>query len=512
MNTQSSVGTPPQNPFASSGLFTPRTTIWRPCKFAFEGWGKSGKSFTEALVALGIWIAEGEKSTIVLQDTEDAAVFYRQIFEPYGIVEGKNFFVTPSRSLMDFQDMAKLCEENRAILLLDSITHLYERMYKVWMEENEITEPQPYHSMSLKPLWKELFSDPFVRARCHILFTGRAAWEWDMEKNEQTNKKELVKTGVKMRGDNETAFEPDIVCLLERLQTVSKKKGVLVTRRLTILGDRSTLIDGMQYEFENQRLTPGVKADYKPVWKVFGPVFDVIARGSREATAAKEGSMSSALKTGTDRTWLRGRRQAEIFSEEIRGLFDSYLPGQGPKERKIKADIYFTVFDTRSATAIDNMAPERLREGKLGIEYLLHHINEQAEFIAKLQEDRGQSWDLAKYLADIYKAFRVSDQREQTDDIPIFDRQEQAPEEAAGKTEKKPAKSKAATKAGNGNAPEAEKFDPKLSALSLIKGATKENWAEIKATALKMVKEIKLSKDILDASNAINERQKEILK
>ena len=406
------------NPFAKSGLFTPRTTIWRPCKFAFEGWGKSGKSFTSALVALGIWVAEGEKATIVLQDTEDAAVFYRQIFEPYGIIEGENFFVTPSRSLMDFQDMAKLCEENRAIFLLDSITHLYERMYKVWMEENEIPEPQPYHSMSLKPLWKDLFSDPFVRTRCHILFTGRAAWEWSMEVNEDTKKKELLKTGVKMRGDNETAFEPDIICLLERLQTVSKKKGVTVTRRLTILGDRSTLIDGMQYEFENQRLKRGVKVDYKPVWEVFGPVFDVISRGAREATAAKEGSMSSALKTGTDRTWLRGRRQAEIFSEEIKGLFDSYLPGQGPKERKIKADIYFTVFDTRSATAIDNMSPERLKEGKIGIECLLQHINKEADFIAKLQEDRGQSWDLAHYLASVYAKFQLENEG---DNIPIFD-------------------------------------------------------------------------------------------
>ena len=48
--------------------------------------------------------------------------------------------------------------------------------------------------------------------------------------------------------------------------------------------------------------------------------------------------------------------------------------------------------------------------------------------------------------------------------------------------------------------------------MALIKGATDKNWGEIKATALKMVKEIKSSKDILDVSNAINKRQQEIFK
>ena len=78
--------------------------------------------------------------------------------------------------------------------------------------------------------------------------------------------------------------------------------------------------------------------------------------------------------------------------------------------------------------------------------------------------------------------------------------------------EKKPTKGKMAAKPTNGNTSESEKYDPKLSAMALIKGATDKNWGEIKATALKMVKEIKSSKDILDVSNAINKRQQEIFK
>jgi hypothetical protein len=167
--------------------------------------------------------------------------------------------------------------------------------------------------------------------------------------------------------------------------------------------------------------------NYKLVWEAFEPVYDVICQGSRETPEKRQdASMSGALKTGTSRQWLRDRRLSEIFSEEIKGLFDSYLPGQGPKEKKIKADIYSTVFETRSATRIDAMKPEQLREGKMAIEYLLRHINEKGDFITKLQEDRGKSWDLAEYLAEVYANWKGGLDTIKNDDIPIFSQKDGA--------------------------------------------------------------------------------------
>ena len=82
------------------------------------------------------------------------------------------------------------------------------------------------------------------------------------------------------------------------------------------------------------------------------------------------------------------------------------------------------------------------------------------------------------------------------------------------KEEKKVAKEKAAVKPTNGKGakPEKGKFDPKESALSLIKGGTKENWSEIKETVLKMIKEVKGAQNIFDITKAMNERQRQIFK
>jgi len=85
---------------------------------------------------------------------------------------------------------------------------------------------------------------------------------------------------------------------------------------------------------------------------------------------------------------------------------------------------------------------------------------------------------------------------------------------APKKEEKKEAKGKVAAKLINGKSaePESEKFDPKETALALIRNATRQNWPSVKETVLGMIKEIKGSQNLLDVTSAINNRQREMLK
>ena len=89
-----------------------------------------------------------------------------------------------------------------------------------------------------------------------------------------------------------------------------------------------------------------------------------------------------------------------------------------------------------------------------------------------------------------------------------------APKREEKKQEKKEIKGKAAVKSTNskGAEPEPEKFDPKETALALIRNATKQNWTAVKETVLGMAKEIKGSQNLLDITSAINNRQREMLK
>src|SRR5262249_7285861 len=201
------------------------------------------------LIALALWEEESKKKTVLLQDTERSAKFIIPFFRQYGLIEGKNFFVTPSRSLVDFLRVLELANQHRGIFLIDSVTHLHEEMLRQFSEKEDRPIKYPGDAMILKPMWKEQFSTPFTDAdNCHILFTGRAAWEYKMEVNEETGKKEFNQTGVKMRGDNEMAYEPDVVVLMERMQDVTRK-GIKPYKRATILKDRARLIDGKQFNF-----------------------------------------------------------------------------------------------------------------------------------------------------------------------------------------------------------------------------------------------------------------------
>lgn len=378
------------NTFASSGLFSTQANVKRPFKMSFEGFAGDGKSHTMALVVKGIWLAEDKRKTVILVDTERSAKFFNEIFAPVGLVEGKNFFVTASRSLADWIKILKLCEEQDAIMMTDTVTHLYEDMVQAYLRANQKTEIAVQDHMQLKPAWKQRFSTPYVNATCHCLFTGRAAWEYGMERNEQTGKREFFKSGIKMRGDNETAFEPDILVLMQRDTDIQGKK-ITVSHNAIILKDRSNLLDGETFK--------------NPTFATFEPVYKLLCVGEGYRANVKETSMEEGLQVDKDRQHWDRRRRVEIFTEEIQGLFASYIPGQGPKEKKLKADVYQLVFNTRSQTALEQFKPETLKAGMEEIEHLLSYLDEQAEFLGKLQAS-GEAVNVVAWLGEELVRFK----------------------------------------------------------------------------------------------------------
>ena len=130
--------------------------------------------------------------------------------------------------------------------------------------------------------------------------------------------------------------------------------------------------------------------------------------------------MEGALNVSRDREWMENRQRAERYFEEIEGLFRSYLPGVGPKEKKVQADIFHTVFDTRSASAIGAMRAEDLDAGRRAIEYLLQKLIEQGPWLAKMQEDKSQSFSLADYIKQQHQEYLKPKEAQENDDIPFF--------------------------------------------------------------------------------------------
>lgn len=226
----------------------------------------------------------------------------------------------------------------------------------------------------LKPQWKEFFSTPFVMAKCHIIFTGRAGYEYTDEKNEDTGKREIYKSGIKMKAETETAFEPDILVLMQKVtDLISEKKTIY--REAMIVKDRTTQIDGKVFK--------------NPVFENFYPAIKVLLDGTlREVHGA---TIPDTFEEFENRYSEIAKEKTRIIAE-LEGCFQLMGLGTGAKDKQVKAWTLSQVYGLNSLEMIEKKPIQILREGLKVVQ----------GFAAKYKEymnvclDSGESIDGAK--------------------------------------------------------------------------------------------------------------------
>lgn len=333
---------PSQDPFVDNFFALLENT--KPYfKAAFQGFAGSGKTYTAARLALGLHQKIQSTKPVVIFDTEKAAKFLLPMFTEAGV----QVLVKESRSLADLRETMKRCREGFSdVLIIDSLTHVYEDFLAAYKKKVGRQYFQIQDWGMIKPTWKQEFSDPFVRDPYHAIFCGRAGYEYDQTVNEVTGKKEFVKSGIKMKVEGETAYEPDILVLMERFEEVLEKEKK-VWREATIIKDRSTLIDG--------------KTFLNPTFEHFSPAIDAIIANPSVRVTEAEKDAATLFKTEEDkRQWVK---EKTILLEEIQGYLVHVWPGQSAEDKKNKADAIDAAFNTRSWTAVEDKSPNVLREG-----------------------------------------------------------------------------------------------------------------------------------------------------
>lgn len=318
-------------------------------KAAFEGFAGCGKTFTASELAIGLHKRIGSTKPIVLFDTEKAVKFLKPKFAEAGI----KVLVKESRSLADLKETMKHCREGVSdILICDSISHVWENFLQEYLLKVSKNPQYPRTRLEfqdwgvIKPTWKREFSEPFVNDPYHFIICGRAGYEYTDEKNSETGKREIFKSGVKMKVEGETAYEPDLLVLMERFEEILTENK-RVWRQGTILKDRSDKIDGKTIE--------------NPKYEDFSPAIEVML-SDPDYKVTQSASDGELFRTEEDK--IEFRRKCEIEREEIQGLLTSYLPGQSAQEKKLKADALEENFGTRSWTAIEQMHLDQLKLGK----------------------------------------------------------------------------------------------------------------------------------------------------
>jgi hypothetical protein len=312
-------------------------------KIAFEGFAGDGKSFTATQVAIGIHKLIQSKKPIAIFDTERAFKALKPQFDAAGIeavVDDEN------RSLEALNQAIKWCEEGNAdVLIIDSITHVYEAYLQAYMKSKNRVRLQFDDWGILKPMWKEKFSTPFVQAKVHIIFTGRAGYEYSDEKNEETGKREIRKSGIKMKAENETAFEPDILVLMEKeMQVLTDKKQVW--REATILKDRTTVIDGKTFK--------------NPSFNDFYPAIAQLLDGTIREYSGNE--IPDSFEDWESRFNAQKIKKGKVISE-IEGAFNLMKLSTGAADKQLKAATLKKVFNVLSIDKLEDLNLGILNDG-----------------------------------------------------------------------------------------------------------------------------------------------------
>lgn len=329
-------------------MFQPLENIRPFLKMALEGFAGDGKTFTATQVAIGLHKKIGSKKPIAILDTEAASKALLPLFKREGI----QAVVSEARSLSAVNQAIKWCESGNAdILIIDSITHIWEEFLTAYKQSKRYNktflEFQDWGV--IKPRWKAEFSTPFVKAKCHIIFTGRAAYEYDFLEQVQGAtgkvKKEIHKSGIKMKAEGETAFEPDILILME------KKKDLLgnvkkIWREATILKDRTNTIDGETIK--------------NPSFEAFEPAINLLLDGVCKDIDADQ---PQDLFQHEDTDYIAQRKKREGLIDEIEGCFSLMELGTGKEEKLYKAAILKAVFAVTSTKSLENINLDTLEGG-----------------------------------------------------------------------------------------------------------------------------------------------------
>lgn len=354
-------------------------------KAGFLGFNKSGKTWTAILLALGVRKLFGLTGPIAFFDTEGGSQYVADMVKKETEMD---LVGIKSRSLDDLSATVDECVASGvSVLVAESMTHVWRELCESYLrdvnEQRKRTMGSKFYPRKtlefqdwgpLKRLWAERWADRYLNAPLHIIIAGRAGYEYDMEENEETHKKELTKTGIKMKTEGEFGFEPSLLVEMQREQEPDKDApgGFRIVRRATVIGDRFGVIDGA--------------TTTNPTFEFFLPHVGRLRPGAHTLI-----DMSLKTQTGADEDgdtdWHRERKTRAILCEEIQGDLVNAYPGQTATEKKSKTDLIHMAFNTRSWTAVESMPSERLREGLAQIRAELRKSAEVASTVASTSKD-----------------------------------------------------------------------------------------------------------------------------
>jgi hypothetical protein len=319
-------------------------------KAAFAGFAGAGKSKTATAFVIGAYKALGFTKPIMIIDNENGSRFFIPAFRAAGIKAVLKDTTSVDDVLTAFGFLAAGEIE---FVFADSMTKVWYRFVREYMERNRRTFMQLDDWGKVLPKWQEIFNDRFVEAQGSIVFTGRGGFSYEKEEDTRDDtgrvkKGSYVKSGVKMKMAGETPFEPDLNVWMERQEEFDNEGKIKVWREAVIMKDRSGLIDG--------------KTFINPTYDDFAPFVNYLADAQVGPVAGQTSTRSLAPAESFE--GYDTRRRAEVALEEIAEEMNKMHPGSTEAAKVARKDLLEKIFGTRSWKAVELKALSALQDGR----------------------------------------------------------------------------------------------------------------------------------------------------
>lgn len=323
-------------------LLQPAENTTAKLKMGLMGFQGSGKTHTMTSTAIGLvllmrklGLPEGDKP-IAFMDTETGSDWVRPRIEGAGI----KLFTAKTRAFTDLLSIIDEAEKMASILLVDSATHIWREFVASYLRAKNRNSIRfdDWNFLKGEQGWQR-FTDRFVNSNLHFIFAGRAGYEYDFSTDEDTGKKQLEKTGIKMKAEGETGYEPNLLVLMERKMNMLTKADEHVAH---VVKDRSTHLDGMEFS--------------DPTFETFLPHINCLNLGGKQMGI--DTSRSSASSIPSDAPRDRSRINRDIVIDEIADLLLRHdASGTSGAAQKKRSELLTKHFGTASKTAIEEAMP-----------------------------------------------------------------------------------------------------------------------------------------------------------
>lgn len=263
-------------------------------KMGIYGPPGSGKTFTSLLLAEGLAAISGKRVAYI--DTERGTDFYCQSVSTRTVhPEAFDFDALYTRSLTEALTSVKsLKTEEYSVIVLDSITHMWEAAMAAYAGRTTSIGTIPMHAWGkIKKPYKDLMAF-LLSTTMHVIICGRQKTVY--ETDEETE--ELRSTGVTMRAEGETPYEPHI---LIRMEAIRPKKTNEVAQIIAYAEkDRTGVLSGHSF------VNPTFDTLCRPLLGLLGDKQAAMDSGDESALKDSEAlAEQDAAKTNSSATLLR---------------------------------------------------------------------------------------------------------------------------------------------------------------------------------------------------------------